>query len=127
MLVKNIMVKNPIIIYEDENAAEAVERLEKLNIFNTPVLNKEEFPVGIFSRHFWDLNVDNPHEIKVKDALKPIGDYDIIKEFEEINMPRAVAADLDVLQNHMAVADQIQMQLLVVGLAAQRRQLPVDA
>jgi transcriptional regulator with PAS, ATPase and Fis domain len=86
MLVKNIMVKNPIIIYEDENAAEAVERLEKLNIFNTPVLNKEEFPVGIFSRHFWDLNVDNPHEIKVKDALKPIGDYDIIKEFEEINM-----------------------------------------
>ncbi len=86
MLVKNIMLNNPVRLYEDDYVSEAVKKVQKLNLIYYPVLNDMEYPVGTFNRNSGDLNSENIEDVRVRDIMKPIGDNEIVKEFEEINM-----------------------------------------
>jgi transcriptional regulator with PAS, ATPase and Fis domain len=86
MLVKNIMLNNTIRVYEDDYVSEAVKKVQKLNLIYYPVLNDMEYPVGTFDRNFEVLNKEYNEDTRVRDIMKPIGDNEIVKEFEEINM-----------------------------------------
>lgn len=86
MLVKNIMLKNIIKLYEDEYVWEAITKLEKLNLLYYPVLNNMNYPVGTFDMNAGEYNLNINKKIKLRDIMKPIKDNEIVKEFEEINM-----------------------------------------
>lgn len=86
MLVKSIMLKNTVVLYEDEYVTKAIKKLKKLNLFYFPVIDRLGFPAGILSRQYLDLKIEDYEGLRVKDIIKPIGDHEIVREFEEINM-----------------------------------------
>jgi PAS domain S-box-containing protein len=83
MLIKDIMLKNPIKIYEDEPVMETLERIKKYNLTNFPVLKRNEMPIGILKSNAVNLNINNFKNMTVGNIMKPIGESELVKEFQE--------------------------------------------
>ncbi len=83
MLVRDVMIKNPVKVYENELVTKTVERLKKFNLLSFPVLNTNEEPVGIFVSRVININSDNFKNITVGEIMRVIDSVSVIKEFEE--------------------------------------------
>ncbi|SHJ24725.1 PAS domain S-box-containing protein [Dethiosulfatibacter aminovorans DSM 17477] len=83
MLIRDVMIKNPVKVYENELVTEAVERLRNFNLLSFPVLNSNEEPVGIFMSNVMNINGENFKNITVGDIMRVADDVSIVKEFEE--------------------------------------------
>ena len=83
MLIKDIMLKNPIKIYEDEPVPETLERIKKYSLSNFPVLKRNEIPVGILMSNAVNLRKENFENMTVGNIMKPIGESALVKEFQE--------------------------------------------
>jgi PAS domain S-box-containing protein len=83
MMVKDVMIKNPIKVYENELVTEVVERLEIFNLLSFPVLNRNEEPVGIFMSNISNIKGENFKNIRVGEIMRVIDEVSVVKEFEE--------------------------------------------
>ena len=82
MLVGELMLRNPIKIYEDEIIAHVAEKMQNYNFARFPVLDKDEKPVGILKRKHLEME---PYysDVTVRDIMRKVNDEEIIREFEE--------------------------------------------
>ena len=83
MLIRDVMIKNPVKVYENELVTEVIERLKKINLLSFPVLNSNEEPVGIFMSCAININRNNFKDITIGEIMRVIDDVSIVKEFEE--------------------------------------------
>lgn len=84
MLVKDVMVKNPVKVYEDEFVNETVIRLKKNNQVCFPVLNRDDYPVGIFKNCVSNINNNNFENITVKEIMQRAEVGHIVRPYEEL-------------------------------------------
>lgn len=83
MLIKDIMIKKPLRIVEDEQVNVALERIKKYNIFTFPVVNADGKPVGIFKSKLLNINNENFKGMSVKMVMAPMDETCIVREYEE--------------------------------------------
>jgi CBS domain-containing protein len=70
--VKDVMLKNPVTVSEDESILDAVKRMAELNIGAIPVVNERGEVVGIFSERDLLKRVvarGLSYETKIKDVM----------------------------------------------------------
>lgn len=84
MLVKDVMVKNPLKVYEDDNVIEIVNRLMKYNQSWLPVLDRENYPVGVFENFDVSINNNKIEDLTVGEIMTTISDCHIVKAYEEL-------------------------------------------
>lgn len=85
LLINEIMMKNPVVIYENESLAEVREKIKKYNVDSFPVLNINNEPTGILTGLALTTTQDDLADKRVYDIMKPVEDICVVKEFEETN------------------------------------------
>ncbi|KUK73163.1 MAG: Transcriptional regulator [Clostridiales bacterium 38_11] len=84
LLIREIMMKNPIIIYENESLLDVSEKIKKYSVDSFPVLNVHNEPIGILTERSLIMIKDFSGQT-VNDIMKPVDEQCIVKEFEETN------------------------------------------
>jgi transcriptional regulator with PAS, ATPase and Fis domain len=85
LLIREIMMKNPVIIYENESLLDVNQKIQKYSVDSFPVLNLNKEPIGILAGHSLTMTTNDLLEKTVKDIMIPLDDICIVKEFEEAN------------------------------------------
>ena len=84
MLVKDSMVKNPVKIYQDEPLIKTVVSLMKYDKLWFPVLDRNDYPVGIFENFVIDIDNKNVENMTVGEIMLPLEDGHIVRAYEEL-------------------------------------------
>lgn len=84
MLVKDIMVKNPVKIYADELVIDTVIGLTKYNQSWFPVLDRNDYPVGVFKNFVASINKKKIENITVGEIMLPVEECHIVRAYEEL-------------------------------------------
>jgi PAS domain S-box-containing protein len=84
MLVKDIVVKNPVKIYADELVIDTVIGLNKYNQSWFPVLDRNDYPVGVFKNFEASINKNKIENMTVGEIMLPVEECHIVRAYEEL-------------------------------------------
>ncbi len=86
MLIKDVMMKNPMVIHENDLMEVALQVMKTYSVDSFPVIDQSSRPTGILMRSVFDVNEANLWGKKTKEVMRPIDHMSIVKEFEETDV-----------------------------------------
>ena len=85
MLIKDVMMKNPLVFKESDDMIDIVKMMKHYSADSFPVVNAKGLPVGVIMT---TVSGVGDHALKgrlASDMMRPVDDLSIVKEFEEIS------------------------------------------
>ncbi|MCE4614616.1 MAG: CBS domain-containing protein [Desulfurococcales archaeon] len=114
--VKDVMLKNPVTVREDETVFDAVKKMAELNIGAIPVVNKEGRVVGIFSERDLLKRVV-VRELSYETKIKEVMTKDPVTVSPEASVEEAKEVMAKIKARHLPVIDENSQLVGVVSLS----------